>query len=164
MSLNRSSSGLAVAGLVITAVVATWWLGTVGLALPSSGNPERASAQAILALVLLRGLLLPAFGLPAGLRLARATWPGLLTMVAVAWPVVALAWSASEVTLQAVLAAEGVLLALAVVIGALGTALAPLTRGRLSADASDNMATAAGLLVALGLWVTRQHWIPAGLS
>ena len=164
MSLHRSSSGLAIAGLIVTAVVATWWLGTVGLALPSSGNPERASAQAILALVLLRGLLLPAFGLPTGLRLARATWPGLLTMVAVAWPVVALAWSASEVTLHAVLAAEGALLALAVVIGALGTALAHLARERLSADATDIMATAAGLLVALGLWVTRQHWIPAGLS
>lgn len=164
MNPNRGSSGLAMAGLALTAAVATWWLGAVGLALQSSGSPERASAQAILVLVLLRGLLLPALGLPVSLRLARSAWLGLLMAVAVAWPVVALAWSASEVTLHAVLAAEGALLALAVVIGALGTALAHLTRGRLSADASDNMATAAGLLVALGLWVTRQHWIPAGLS
>ena len=164
MNPNRGSSGLAMAGLALTAAVATWWLGAVGLALQSSGSPERASAQAILVLVLLRALLLPAFGLPASLRVAHSAWPGLLMAVAVAWPVVALAWSASEVTLHAVLAAEGALLALAVVIGALGTALAHLTRGRLSADAAEIIATAAGLLLALGLWVTRQHWIPAGLS
>ena len=82
-------------------------------------------------------------GYVAGLRLC-------LPVVCVAWSVVVLAWAASNEGVVRVLAAELGLLAGAVLAPLVGRVLA---RSMKQGPTMEAIATAAGVLIALGLWL-----------
>jgi hypothetical protein len=138
-------------GLGAAAAVAAWWLGASRVSIAGGTDAARIAGDAIFALVLARGLLIAVLapraaavgGYVAGLRLC-------LPVVCVAWPVVVLAWAASN---------EGVVRTLAAELGLLaGAALAPLVgralaRSMKQGPTMEAIATAAGVLIALVLWL-----------
>ena len=138
-------------GLGAAPAVAAWWLGASRVAIAGGTDAAGFAGDALFALVLVRALLIAVLapraaalgGYVAGLRLC-------LPVVCVAWPVVVLAWAASN---------EGVVRVLAAELGLLvGAALAPLV-GRVLArtikqgPVMEAMAAGAGVLIACGLWL-----------
>lgn len=142
----------AVVGLAIAGTVGLWWLGSTRLALLGGADTARPAAQALLALLLLRGmalaLLAPRDGVARGF--APAAWAA-ATLLAPGWPLAALAWQASAVPAWALLAAEALLLAAAPLLAAAGAGLAP----RVRRTVLEPLAQAAGVLLAAGLWQGR---------
>ena len=144
-------------GLGAATAVAAWWLGASRIAIVGGTGAAQFAGDALLALVLVRAMLMAVLapraaavgGYVAGLRLC-------LPVVSVAWPVAVLAWAASN---------EGVVRTLTAELGLLaGAALAPLVGRALArtmkqGPVMEAMATAAGVLIACGLWL-----VLAGLS
>jgi hypothetical protein len=142
--------GLAL-GLGAATAVTAWWLGASRIAIVGGTDAARFAGDALFAIVLVRGLLIAVLapraaavgGYVAGLRLC-------LPVVSAGWPVVVLAWAASN---------EGVVRTLAAELGLLaGAALAPLV-GRALARAMkqgprmEAMATGTGVLIACFFWL-----------
>ena len=138
-------------GLGAAAAVAAWWLGASRVAIAGGTDAAKFAGDALFALLLVRALLIAVLapraaavgGYVAGLRLC-------LPVVSVGWPVAALAWAASNVGVAQALAAEVGLLAGAVLAPLVGRALA---RGMKQGPTMEAIATAAGVLIALGLWL-----------
>jgi hypothetical protein len=138
-------------GLGVATAVAAWWLGASRIAIVGGTDAARFAGDALFALVLMRALLIAVIapraaavgGYVAGLRLC-------LPVVSVGWPVAVLAWAASN---------EGIVRSIAAELGLLaGAALAPLVGRALArtmrqGPAMEAMATAAGVLIACGLWL-----------
>jgi hypothetical protein len=138
-------------GLGAAAAVAAWWLGASRIAIVGGTDAAGFAGDALFALVLVRAMLTAVLapraaavgGYVAGLRLC-------LPVVCVAWPVVGLAWAASN---------EGVVRTLTAELGLLaGAALAPLVGRALArtmkqGPVMEAMATAAGALIACGVWL-----------
>jgi len=142
----------AVAGLLLAAAVALWWLGSSRIALDRGSDASRHAAHALLTLALARGMVLAVLGLRLGAvfggRVGSLAGLGLL---APAWPVVVLAWSASTAAMEAGLLAGAA--ALALVGAGLRRALRPAT--------AELLATALGTLLVAALWFGRGLWAPA---
>jgi hypothetical protein len=138
-------------GLGATAAVAAWWLGASRIAIVGGTDAARFAGDALFALVLVRAMLTAVLapraaavgGYVAGLRLC-------LPVVCVAWPVVVLAWAASNEAIVRPLAAELGLLAGAGLAPLVGRALA---RTMKQGPVMEAVATAAGVLIACGLWL-----------
>ena len=140
-----------VLGLGAATAVAAWWLGASRIAIVGGTDAARFAGDALFALVLVRALLMGVLapraaavgGYVAGLRLC-------LPVVCVAWPVVVLAWAASN---------EGIVRSLAAELGLLaGAGLAPLVGRALArtmkqGPVMEAVATAAGVLIACGIWL-----------
>ena len=138
-------------GLGVATAVGAWWLGASRIAIVGGTDAARFAGDALFALVLMRALLIAVIapraaavgGYVAGLRLC-------LPVVSVGWPVAVLAWAASN---------EGIVRSIAAELGLLaGAALAPLVGRALArtmrqGPAMEAMATAAGVLIACGLWL-----------
>jgi hypothetical protein len=138
-------------GLAAATAVAAWWLGASRVAIAGGANAATIAFNALFALLLVRASLIALLapraaavgGYVAGLRLC-------LPVVSVGWPVVALAWAASNVGVAHALAAEVGLLAGAVLAPLVGRALA---RSMKQGPTMEAIATASGVLIALGLWL-----------
>jgi hypothetical protein len=148
----------ALSGLAIAAAVALWWLGSTRLALDQGSDPGRASAQALLALWLVRAACLALVCTRvAAVGGARAGAQATLGLVAPAWPLVTLAWSGSALPLLQTGAMEVSLLALGAALSLAGHGI-----GRFFKNAGHAVLVAsvlgAALAVcmwfALGLWPT----------
>jgi hypothetical protein len=138
-------------GLGAATAVAAWWLGASRIAIVGGTDAARFAGDALFALVLARAMLTGVLGpraaavggYVAGLRLC-------LPVVSVGWPVAALAWAASN---------EGVVRTLTAEVGLLaGAALAPLVGRALArtmkqGPVMEAVASAAGVLIAFGLWL-----------
>jgi hypothetical protein len=139
-------------GLGATAAVAAWWLGASRIAIVGGTDAARFAGDALFALVLVRAMLLAVLaprvaavgGYVAGLRIC-------LPVVCVAWPVVVLAWAASNAGIVRSLAAELGLVTCAVLAPLAGRALA---RTMKQGPVLEAVATAAGVLIACGIWLT----------
>jgi hypothetical protein len=138
-------------GLGAATAVAAWWLGASRVAIAGGADAATLAFGALFALLLVRALLIAVLapraaavgGYVAGLRLC-------LPVVSVAWPVAALAWAASNVGVAHALAAEAGLLAGAALAPLVGRALA---RSMKQGPTMEAIATAAGVLIALALWL-----------
>ena len=152
----------ALTGAAVAAAVAVWWLGSSRLALEDGGDASRPAAQALLALWLVRAMVLALLSLRvAAVAGWRAGARAGLVMLAPAWPVLALVWSASTAPLLPVLLAVLALLVATAPVSLVGLALHKLFRQPPMAEAA---ATLAGVALASGLWSTRGLWATAWLA
>lgn len=121
-SLSRRIAALS--GLALAAAVAAWWLGSTHIAIDHGADPGRSSTEALQIAWLARAMLVPALtvrvGALRGWRSGSATAVGL---VVPSWPLVAVAWSASAVSMASVILAEGCLIVGAIALPALGQIL-----------------------------------------
>ncbi|MEJ6000143.1 hypothetical protein [Paucibacter soli] len=150
----------ATTGLAVAAAIALWWLGSTRLALDSGANPGRSAQAALQALLLARGLALALLSLRASaLHGWRAGAWAAFALVAPAWPVVALAWSASTAPLVQLLGAECLLLAGCLALPLLGWGLRCALRGR--AELAELLATLGAAALAASWWFAlgpAGHW------
>ncbi len=146
----------ALSGLLIAACVAIWWLGSTRLALDSGADASRAAAAALELLWLVRALVLVMQGLRIGaLRGWRVGGVAALALVAPAWPVVALAWSASNAPWTRVALGEALLVLACPVLALSGQGLQRVLR---RADLAEVLATVLAAALATALWLTRGAW------
>lgn len=150
----------ALTGVALAAALALWWLGSSRLALDDGADASRPAADALQALWLARAMALalvgPRVGAVSGWRAGAAAG---LALVAPAWPVLVLAWSASALPLAQVLLAELLLLAASAALPLLGLGLRRLLR---QAPVAEAAATLAGCALMAALWSTRGLWtLPA---
>lgn len=148
---------LALAGLVLAAVVAVWWLGSSRLALAHGADATRPADQALAATEMLRALVLALVALPLGATLGgRPSVRAVLGLLAPSWPLVVLAWAASTRAGPDIAMREGLLL-----LGAWALPWAGQGWRRLlpSAEAAAQAATLSGVVLAAALWATRGAWL-----
>ncbi len=146
----------AMTGLAFAAAAALWWLGSTRLALDKGADASRPAADALQALWLVRGTALAMLGLRVGAtRGWRAGAEAALGLIAPAWPVVVLVWSASTAAWTQVALAECLLLASGVVLPLLGQGLRFALR---RVDLAETTATAVGAALAAAVWLARGLW------
>lgn len=146
----------ALSGLLIAGCVAIWWLGSTRLALDSGADASRAAAAALQLLWLARALVLVMQGLRVGAsRGWRDGGVAALALVAPAWPVVALAWSASNAPWTRVALGEALLLLACPALALAGQGLQRVLR---RADLAEALATVLAAALATALWFTRGAW------
>lgn len=156
MNGGRGGRLSALTGIAIAAALALWWLGSSRLALDDGAAASRPAADALHALWLVRAMALALLGLRVGaLGGWRAGVVAGLALVAPAWPVLVLAWSASSVPLAQVVRAEWLLLAACGALPLLGLGLRRLLR---QAPLAEAAATLAGCALVAALWSTRGLW------
>lgn len=146
----------ALSGLTLAAAVAMWWLGSTRLALDHASDPSRPSEQALQALWVLRAMASALLAVRvAALRGWRAGAETALGLVAPAWPLVVVVWSAASVPPLQVLVMEGVLLAAAVLLPLLGHGIGRLLR---RGDGAVLAGTAVGAAMAALAWLAQRWW------
>lgn len=150
-SLSRTGLRLAIAaGMIATLPVALWWLGGTRLALAQGADTAQLSAVALQVLWLLRtlglALLAPRVGAFCGWRPGAAAG---LAALAPAWPLAALAWSASSVPASTLLRAEGLLVGAAIALPLAGAGLRRALPRPAHADAGS---TLIAIALAAALW------------
>jgi hypothetical protein len=130
-----------------------------GRALDDGSNATRIGAVTLQLLWLVRAMVLALGGVVAGaLQGWRTAAVAGLLVAAPAWPLGVLAWSASDTGWLLLLAAESGLLLLAVLLPWPGVLLRRVLPWP---EASEVLATALGVLLALGLWWAHgQRWLP----
>jgi hypothetical protein len=146
----------ALTGVAVAAAMAALWLGGTRLALDHDDNASRSAAMALSGLLFVRAMMLA----PLTLRISalRGWHAGVAAgsgLIAPAWPVIVLAWSASVVPLTQVLAAELLLVIASVVLPAIGVGLGRVVRQTARAVAAS---TALGLAIAGFVWFFRHGW------
>lgn len=146
----------AMAGLVLAAAVALWWLGSTRLALDDGSDAGRNAAHALHTAWLVRGMALAIssvrIGVLRGWRQGAAEAFGLVTP---AWPLVALAWTASAAPWTHVALAELALLAAGITLPLIGQGLSRVLR---RVEIADVMAMLLGAALATSLWLGRNLW------
>lgn len=140
----------AMMGLALAVVVAAWWLTSTRLALDHGTDAGRSAAYALNALWLVRGMALAISGVRAGAlygwrRGARAG----LGLISPSWPLVALVWSASAISLTQVALAELLLLAGSAALPSIGLLL---RRSLHRAELALMVGTGVGITLAAALW------------
>ena len=147
-------------GITLAGALALWWLGSSRLALDNGADASRPAADVLHALWLVRAMVLallcPRVAALGGWRAGAASG---LAVVAPAWPVLVLAWSASGVPLAQMALAETLLVAACGLLPLLGLGLRRLLRQAAPAEAAA-MLVALALIAAL--WFTRGSWLLPG--
>jgi hypothetical protein len=141
--------GLAL-GLALAGATAVWWLGASRVAIEGGVDTSVVAGNALFVLALTRAILVALLaprtaaigGYVAGLRVG-------VPVVSAAWPVVVLAWAASDNGIARGLAAEAVLLAGAVLAPLAGRGLARVMR---QGPVLETAATVTGVLLACCIW------------
>jgi hypothetical protein len=149
--------GLAL-GLALAGAIAVWWLGASRVAIEGGVETSLLAGQALFVVGLLRGMLIAVLaprsaavgGYVAGLRCS-------LPVVTAAWPLVALAWAASNAGIALTLGLEAALVAGAAAASLIGRGLA---RGLKQGPAMEAIATAVGVSSACCLWLIAVHSAP----
>jgi hypothetical protein len=144
-------------GLVLAAAVAIWWLGSTRLALERGTDAAVPAADALAASWIVRAMVLAVVATTLGaLRGVRQSAQAATLLLAPAWPLVALAWSASTLAAPWPWVMEAVLLAAAAVLAWAGQGL----RRLLPSDAwAQPMSSGVGVILASLLWAMRGHWL-----
>jgi hypothetical protein len=143
----------ALTGLAVAATAAAWWLGSTRLAIDAGADAARNAADTLQALLLVRGMAVALVAVRVGAR--GDLRPGMVAAIAViapAWPLVLLAWSASSVGLVRVVLSELVLIVASLGLPLIGLSLRHwLRQAQLAAVA----ATGIGVALAASIWFTR---------
>ncbi len=146
----------AFSGLALAAAVAVWWLGSTRLALDHGSDPGRPSVQALQALWVVRAMAIALLAVRvAASQKWRAGVEAALGLVAPAWPLVLLAWSASSAAPLQVALMEFSLLVAAGLLPLLGAGLGRLLQ---RSDAAVLAGTLAGVGLAAGAWFVQGLW------
>jgi len=149
----------AVTGVALAAAAALWWLAASRLALERGADAARAAALMLQALALARALALalwlPRAAMAQGLR---AAWLDGLALAAPAWPLVALAASASTLPALRVLLVEALLVVATAVLPLAALASGRLLPRRAQAEPADLAALFGGALLAAALWYAHGRW------
>ena len=137
-------------GLALAAAIAVWWLGSTRLALDHGTDASHSAADALCALLLVRGMALAVLSVRAGALYGwrRGATAG-LGLIAPSWPLVAPAWSASTTSLTQIALAELLLLAGSAVLPLIGLSLRRLLH---SAELAVMAGTGVGAALAAALW------------
>ena len=146
----------AASGIAFAAAVALWWLASTRIALDQGSDASRLAAQALNALWFVRGASLALLG--ARFCTPRGWRPGALAalgLIAPAWPLVVLVWSASTAAAARVVLAESLLLAAALALPLFGLGLRRALRWPALAETA---ATAVGTALAAAWWLARGFW------
>lgn len=156
MSAGPGQRLLALIGVAVAAAVTLWWLGASRLAIARGADAGPVAVDALNALLLARAMVLAlCIGHGGGSTGSSAARSDSLVLLAPAWPVAVLAWSASRVSAAQLLASEASLLLAALVLpglaGALRRAWPGDDRGRLAG-------TTVGVVLALGCWLSYRYW------
>lgn len=140
----------ALTGLALALAIAMWWLGSTRLALEHGSDAGRGAALALRTLWLARGMALSLLCVRAGALdgWRRGAIAG-LALVSPAWPLVALAWSASATPLSGVIEAELMLVGAAAAVPSIGVLL---RRSLQRADFAVLAGTGVGAALAAALW------------
>lgn len=159
MASSDGARPAALTGIVLALAIATWWLGSTRLALDHGTDTGRSAALALRTLWLARGMALALLCVRAGAlygwRSGATTGLGL---VSPAWPLVALAWSASATPLLDVAPAELLLVAASAALPSIGVLL---RRWLPRADLAVVAATGIGAALAAALWLaSRSAYLP----
>jgi hypothetical protein len=141
----------ALTGVVLALAIATWWLGSTRLALDHGTDAGRSAALALRTLWLARGMALALLCVRTGALYGwrRGAIAGLV-LLSPAWPLVALAWSASATPLLDVVAAELLLIAAAAAVPSIGVLV---RRALPRADVAVVAGTGIGTVLAAALWL-----------
>lgn len=143
-------------GLAVAAAVAAWWLAATRLALGQAMGTAGIAATALAGLWLARAMLLAVFALRAG---ALGGWrlgaTASLAVVVAAWPVVVAAASAATRPAAGIVLAEIVLLAVGLVLPAMGQGLRTLLRAPGPAVLAS---TVLGGALAAAIWMWSAVW------
>jgi hypothetical protein len=146
----------AITGLALAGAFALWWLGSTRLALDQASDASRPAADTLNALGLVRGMMLAMLGVRLG---ALCGWrPGVaaaLLLVAPAWPLLALVWSASAVPWTHLALTELLLLSGCVALPLLGHVLSRALR---QAELVEVIGTWVGAALTASVWLTRGSW------
>lgn len=144
-------------GLALAAVTAAWWLGSTRLALDDGADAGRSATDALWLAWFVRATVLLLLGLRTGLlRGWRTGSAEAFALSAPAWPVAALAWAASPWPWTQVVAAEGLLLAVGLLLPVIGQRLGSVLR---RSDLADALAMLLGVALAAALWYARGTWM-----
>ena len=137
-------------GLALAAAIAVWWLGSTRLALDHGTDASRSAAEALYALLLARGTAFAVLGVRAGALYGwrRGVKAG-LGLILPSWPLVALAWSASTISLMQIALVELLLLAGSAALPLIGLSLRRLLH---NAELAVMAATGVGAALAAALW------------
>ncbi len=145
-------------GLVISAVIACWWLGSTRLALDDRADASRAATDALMLTWLVRGTALALLSPRSGaLRGWRSGWMEALALISPSWPMVAFAWAASTVPWTHAVWVELLLFAAGGVLALVGQRLG-LSMKR--SDFADALVMTLGVALAATLWLLRNMWNP----
>jgi hypothetical protein len=152
----------AISGLAVSAALAVWWLGSARLAIDRGADAGRVSAEALQLAWLVRALLVAVLGVRVGaLRGGRAGAATAVGIVAPSWPVIALAWSASTVSLSQLMLSEALLLAGAIALPLIAQGL---RRVLARAEVVEPIATGLAVVLAAAVWLAHDRWpFPLGL-
>ncbi len=141
----------AITGLALAAAIAVWWLGGTRVALEHGTDAGRNAADALNTLWLVRGMALAMLAARAGALYGwrRGAKTG-LALISPAWPLVALAWSASAASSTQIALAELLLLAGSAALPLIGLFL---RRSLRRVEFAVIAATGVGAALAAALWV-----------
>ena len=142
--------GLAL-GLTLTAATAAWWLASSRIAIEGGADTSVLAGNALFVLVLTRAVLVALLG-PRSAAIGGYT-AGLgscVPVVSAAWPVVVLAFAASDHGAVPALAAEAMLLAGAVLAPLPGLGLARVVR---RGPMLEILAAVVGVVLASAVWM-----------
>jgi hypothetical protein len=147
----------AMAGLALAATTAVWWLGSTRLTLDHGTDAAGASADALRALWLVRSMALALLSVRVGaLRGSRQAVATGLGLIGPSWPLVVVAWSASDMPLTRIVLGEALLLAASVALPLIGIGLRRWLR---QPEPAAMTGTAVGVALAASVWVARDFWI-----
>ena len=137
-------------GLALAAAIAVWWLGSTRLALDHGTDASRSAAEALYALLLARGTSLAVLSVRAGALYGwrRGVTAG-LGLILPSWPLVALAWSASTISLMQIALVEFLLLAGSAALPLIGLFL---RRSLRTMELAVIAGTGVGTALAAALW------------
>ncbi len=143
-------------GLALAAAIAVWWLASTRLALDHGSDASRSADDTLQALLLVRITTLAIVSVRVGAL--RGWFPGVaagIVLIAPAWPVVVLAWSAGTTPATYVVLAEVLMLAGSAVLPLIGLGLHRLLQ---RAELAVVSGTVLGIALAASAWATRGLW------
>jgi hypothetical protein len=144
-------------GLTLASVIAVWWLGSTRLAMVRTADSGRAAVDALYALLVVRGMVLAVLSVRLGtLRGWRIAVTAGLAVIAMSWPLVLLAWSASTAAFSIVLLGEALLAGAAAVLPVAGAGLRQWLR---RPELASVVGTAIGVALIAAMWFYQGEWL-----
>ena len=140
----------------------TWWLANISLQAGSSFAAASAiSAQAAFALVLGQWILISLFASHGDCRRFSATTVASLNFVVPLWPLLALLWLTSDVSMITLVQTQLIAFTLAVILAVVGTRV---TRLNIDDEFRTLLLSTVGIIVAMTVWIGRSRlleWVTA---
>jgi hypothetical protein len=143
--------GIVLLGLAPGAVAAVWWLSSIEGTDSAADLSTAALKVQCLASLLPIALFAVQLGMQAGYRRSALA---LVTAAVLGWPLVALIWSATELSMRVPILAETLIVILAAILPAIGTAL----RGIGARAAVPVAASLGSVIAALAIWFASGAW------